>query len=1016
MKELKARKFAPFPKEKEERIRTLEKAHAEVVEKIKASEAEEAQRRNKEERGFVYFSRGNAGADKARELSAEDGRRVADALSGFIEGVNVEVLADAAFEARLREAEGGRMEHAAPPPPVQWTGSSPYGGKERVSGIVAGIEANNALRVTGTLSERIRAAVKKWKSEDTSKARRELASAILAEAGQKRVVLGNGETFELTKNGIDDALIHASKLGGKFLDGAIEVIMNACTFMRDAKQFYRETKNGDTHCNFAGVVTFGNTQYYTAFTCILRPEGLRLKSVNSFKKESGTPPHFQTATQKRARRTTGGAPDIADTLRWLIDNQEKSVEEFNKWISGNKDAKDKKESGRAGGSERRYSRVSSNAKDAEYLEASDFGEDGRVKPEILAEIEAEKAKIREDAQKNGTFGKAPNGAPSNLNAEQWVLVRTKRFKRWFGDWEFARQIEQIFKMSPIHSLTGTEFQKDGVPLTEKVTAFWKEKHNGVAVNPTLGTVRLDREGVKDSLGHGIGSLKSAAYAAVPSVIERGIIFDRQTNWKNRGYDTAVLAAPITIGDKEYICEVVVETRPNRQGFYLHEVELKEKVENAFKTPTKGSAFPTSRLILAKKADKVNEEGVSKVVDENGEPLVVYHGTNERRIEFDSDFLGSATQGVGTQYGFFFSPSLKRAEFYARHSVRGENGGVVEACFLDIKKPTTREPANDGGLSYEEELDDAAGNHYATGIDGVILKNQIDDDTFEPADNYLVFDATQIKSATENAGTYSRGKTDICLLRDFASKVYGWYEPKTKRVVLRAGARMDTALHEILGHATFDWARGNAPELYAKMREYAAGAPEEVKAAIRDAYPDVAEGSAAWEDEVFAHLIAADNEDLIRSRVLGEAGVSWLGKVRAWFGRLWRRFVRALGGSASEDLDVRAIAGMDAKAGMRRLVESALAGKRLGTWSAEARERGNAVSPERERFYSRAAEGTRRARAETRRRAVNTEERRNRERPAFKSATLNVGAYVLGIRTFGIRFFGGAGSMSTSACV
>lgn len=86
--------------------------------------------------------------------------------------------------------------------------------------------------------------------------------------------------------------------------------------------------------------------------------------------------------------------------------------------------------------ENRYSlaRDDGNA-DADYLEPSDFGEDGRVKPEILAEIEAEKAKIREDAQKNGSFMKAPNGAPSNLNAEQWVLVRTKRFKRWFGDWE-----------------------------------------------------------------------------------------------------------------------------------------------------------------------------------------------------------------------------------------------------------------------------------------------------------------------------------------------------------------------------------------------------------------------------------------------------------------------------------------------------------------------------------------------------------------------------------------------------
>ena len=30
---------------------------------------------------------------------------------------------------------------------------------------------------------------------------------------------------------------------------------------------------------------------------------------------------------------------------------------------------------------------------------------------------------------------APNGKPSNLNAEQYALVRTPAFKKWFGDWE-----------------------------------------------------------------------------------------------------------------------------------------------------------------------------------------------------------------------------------------------------------------------------------------------------------------------------------------------------------------------------------------------------------------------------------------------------------------------------------------------------------------------------------------------------------------------------------------------------
>lgn len=36
---------------------------------------------------------------------------------------------------------------------------------------------------------------------------------------------------------------------------------------------------------------------------------------------------------------------------------------------------------------------------------------------------------------NGTFMKAPNGKSTNLNERQWLQVRTKAFKNWFGDWE-----------------------------------------------------------------------------------------------------------------------------------------------------------------------------------------------------------------------------------------------------------------------------------------------------------------------------------------------------------------------------------------------------------------------------------------------------------------------------------------------------------------------------------------------------------------------------------------------------
>ena len=43
--------------------------------------------------------------------------------------------------------------------------------------------------------------------------------------------------------------------------------------------------------------------------------------------------------------------------------------------------------------------------------------------------------IKSKAIVNGTFMKAPNGNPSNLNEKQWLQVRTKAFKEWFGDWQ-----------------------------------------------------------------------------------------------------------------------------------------------------------------------------------------------------------------------------------------------------------------------------------------------------------------------------------------------------------------------------------------------------------------------------------------------------------------------------------------------------------------------------------------------------------------------------------------------------
>lgn len=61
----------------------------------------------------------------------------------------------------------------------------------------------------------------------------------------------------------------------------------------------------------------------------------------------------------------------------------------------------------------------------------------RVNPKVHSQIVEERAEIERKAKKDGTWMKAPNGQESNLSADQWVTVRTKQFKDWFGDWEEA---------------------------------------------------------------------------------------------------------------------------------------------------------------------------------------------------------------------------------------------------------------------------------------------------------------------------------------------------------------------------------------------------------------------------------------------------------------------------------------------------------------------------------------------------------------------------------------------------
>ncbi|MDD5855262.1 MAG: hypothetical protein PUC90_02850 [Prevotella sp.] len=405
---------------------------------------------------------------------------------------------------------------------------------------------------------------------------------------------------------------------------------------------------------------------------------------------------------------------------------------------------------------------------------------GEVNEEIRYDANSEEAGIVARAKADGTYMKAPNGKKSKLSPRQWVQVRTKAFKKWFGDWEKAFKKNFLLNGKAVSSLNGDEFgKKEGVSLTDQVVSYY-QTFGGKAFSPIFGDVVLDRDGVDDSLAHGMGRLKAVAYAAVKDVIEKGVLIDYDTNHKGRGYDSAVVAAPIEIDSKIYVCSVVVKRNKKGCRFYLHEVtEQKRLMNEGSNTGQNQPQHPKAFANILQKIVTVKENS-SKVVDENGEPMVVYHQTNSTIFvnrktgeNFDNlnwkekdywqneaseeewndtweerDFYVFDNKSHGRRSvempAFFFSP------IYDEHHEYGDR--TVEA-FLNIRNPIVNPDIPNRGVT-DTAGEDAMNALIAQGYDGFI--REYDGELRE----VNAFFPTQIKSADENVGTFDGANPDI----------------------------------------------------------------------------------------------------------------------------------------------------------------------------------------------------------------------------------------------------------------
>ena len=330
------------------------------------------------------------------------------------------------------------------------------------------------------------------------------------------------------------------------------------------------------------------------------------------------------------------------------------------------------------------------------------------------------------------------------------------FRAWFGDWR-AHDTGEV-KVAEIPEYAATNEAR-------------KANRGTVRNNDTGWDIRISRDGETNTISHAGGDkLSEYGLAGIRGLTENGVLLDSEVhehhtnNAKNDmiAFDHKLYAVGRATNGTVGLYKITVEERfqdpyhTNERRF--HNLKYIEKVAdvpadaNVEQSHKDGSTMgsPTTDytvadiLSLVKTYDKdftAAHDVSPELLNEDGTPKVVYHGTGANFTVFKSE--------NGT---YWFSESIDYAEAMAYE--RAGKNGRVGAFYLDMKNPY-RAKLPPGQFTDEKPIIEKA---KSGGYDGVIIENDTDSD-IEAETFYVVFLQNQIKSATDNIGTFDRGNND-----------------------------------------------------------------------------------------------------------------------------------------------------------------------------------------------------------------------------------------------------------------
>ena len=411
--------------------------------------------------------------------------------------------------------------------------------------------------------------------------------------------------------------------------------------------------------------------------------------------------------------------------------------------------------------------------------------------------------LKSKAIANGTFMKAPNGKSTNLTERQWLQVRTKTFKEWFGDWEKEYTPPRQYDLSTWErtgeyvdvlkkDLLGNAYSTSKEILSHPVERKETTKEDPFGFNST-GVSKAIKVGTLVNRSNPLNGICQYTAQRVQAFLKDRYGIEAHTNIINAkspvtGETITHHVAALSIDGKPYIYDMpqteFISTNGNT--FNVGNKEYKEAVITKEYSPrlieiTENSLLKNygdsnnTQISVIKDTAKLSgnikssdietnytpaySSDVSKVVDENGEPLVVYHYTdNENLSEFSTDFDNFFSKTGGTKNAIFFTTD---------NVVPGSEDNFLTSrkaklsLFLNIKNLEvfhgTKDDLHKQGTSYREIVNKSS---KRKGSENGIVLTGFDDNKKENQTIYVVHNPNQIKSATDNIGTFSKTNNNI----------------------------------------------------------------------------------------------------------------------------------------------------------------------------------------------------------------------------------------------------------------